>query len=88
MSLSALVCSMNIVPGHAAVKTAMQTFIAGLDSIWVKLKIPGMAPALIKKGDSILFEKGFGYADLQNHKKATANTSFRIASLAKTFAST
>jgi CubicO group peptidase (beta-lactamase class C family) len=85
--LSAVVCSMNIVAGQAEVKTAMQTFIAGLDSIRVKLKIPGMAAAVMK-GDSILFEKGFGYADLQNHKKVTANTSFRIASITKTFTST
>ena len=87
MSLSAVVCSMNIVAGQAEVKTAMQTFITGLDSIRVKLKIPGMAAAVMK-GDSILFEKGFGYADLQNHKKAAANTSFRIASITKTFTST
>lgn len=64
-----------------------QPFIAGLDSIRVELKIPAMAAALMQ-GDSILFAEGFGYADLENHIKATANTSFRVASITKTFTST
>src|ERR1035438_6041653 len=71
----------------AQVKTDLKPFIDGLDSIRVELKIPAMAAAL-QQGDSILFEKGFGYADLENHLKATPNTSFRIASITKTFTST
>ncbi|RFM32579.1 serine hydrolase domain-containing protein [Chitinophaga silvisoli] len=76
-----------ITEGYSQVKTPIQTLIAGLDSIRVELKIPGMAAAFMK-GDTILFEEGFGYADLENHIKATANTSFRVASITKTFTST
>jgi CubicO group peptidase (beta-lactamase class C family) len=72
-----------ITEGHSQVKN----IIAGLDSIRVELKIPGMAAALMQ-GDSILFEEGFGYADLENHVKVTPNTSFRVASITKTFTST
>lgn len=76
-----------ITEGHSQVKTPIQTIIAGLDSIRVELKIPGMAAAFMQ-GDAILFEEGFGYADLENHIKTTANTSFRVASITKTFTST
>lgn len=72
---------------HAQVKIPVQTVIAGLDSIRAELKIPGMAAALMQ-GDSILFAEGFGYADLENHIKVTPNTSFRIASITKTFTAT
>ncbi len=72
---------------QAQVKKATQPFIAGLDSIRVELKIPGMAAAVMK-GGSVLFVRGFGYADLENHIKATGNTTFRIASITKTFTST
>jgi CubicO group peptidase (beta-lactamase class C family) len=80
-------CLANMVAGLAQVKSDVQPFIAGLDSIRVELKIPAMAAAVME-GDSILFAEGFGYSDLQNHIKATANTSFRIASITKTFTST
>ena len=59
----------------------------GLDSIRLELKIPAMAAALMQ-GNSILFEKAYGMADLENQIKASVNTSFRIASITKTFTST
>jgi CubicO group peptidase (beta-lactamase class C family) len=73
--------------GIAQEKINLKSLIDGLDSIRVELKIPGMVAAL-KQGDSILFEKGFGYADLEHHIRATPNTTFRIASITKTFTST
>jgi CubicO group peptidase (beta-lactamase class C family) len=86
--LSILVCFIaTIIAAQAQVRIEIKPFIAGLDSIRVALKIPGMAAAVMKD-DSVLFEEGFGYADLQNHIKATPNTSFRIASITKTFTST
>ncbi|HMG68140.1 MAG TPA: serine hydrolase domain-containing protein, partial [Chitinophagaceae bacterium] len=44
--------------------------------------------AAIMEGDSVIFQEGFGYADLKNNVKATPNTTFRVASITKTFAST
>ena len=72
---------------QAQVKTDLKPLINGLDSMRIELKIPAMTAAL-KQNDCILFEKGFGYADLENHIKATSSTSFRIASITKTFTST
>lgn len=77
-------CCYSAVAQHT---NAARIFAAGLDSIRVQLKIPGMAAA-VQKGDAILLEGGFGYADVERGIKCTANTSFRVASVTKTFTST
>jgi CubicO group peptidase (beta-lactamase class C family) len=69
---------------HAQSTRAM---IAGLDSIRTALKIPGMAVALMR-GDTVLFEEGLGYADVEHKIPVTPNTTFGVASLTKTFTST
>ncbi len=38
---------------------------------------------LISKDDNIIYEKSFGYADIDNHKKNTKNSIFGIASVTK-----
>jgi CubicO group peptidase (beta-lactamase class C family) len=68
-------------------KNDLPFFIHSLDSIRVQLKIPGMAVAVLK-GDSILVNAGLGYADLEHQIKVTPHTSFRVASVTKTFSST
>ena len=49
--------------------------------------IPGMAIA-ITNGDSIIFSKGYGYANLAKKTKVDANTLFAIASNTKAFTAT
>ncbi len=46
--------------------------------------IPGLSVAVVKDGQAI-YTKGFGYADKEGGIKATANTSFYIASSTKSF---
>lgn len=46
--------------------------------------IPGMAVAIVNK-DSILFSKGYGYANLNKRTKVDGNTLFAIASNSKAF---
>jgi CubicO group peptidase (beta-lactamase class C family) len=62
-------------------------FRAELDSIRIRLKIPAMAVAL-RQGDSLVLAEGLGYADLERQLRATPQTSFRVASITKTFTST
>ncbi|MBZ5535592.1 MAG: serine hydrolase [Acidobacteriia bacterium] len=65
--------------------------IAQLDSqienLRQDLRIPALSAALVKD-QKVLWSKGFGYADLENKIPATADTSYHLASLTKTFAST
>lgn len=61
-----------------------------IDSLTVKLQqianesnIPGFGVAVVSK-DKLLYEKGFGYADIENNKSYTENTIHNIGSNTKT----
>ncbi len=58
-----------------------------LDGIRQHLKIPGMSCAIVKD-QKVVWARGFGYADVENLIPATEHTSYHLASLTKTFAST
>jgi uncharacterized protein (TIGR02246 family) len=58
-----------------------------LDGIRQQLKIPAMSCAIVKD-QRVVWSKGFGYADVENKIPATEHTSYHLASLTKTFAST
>ncbi|HKA17144.1 MAG TPA: serine hydrolase [Blastocatellia bacterium] len=58
-----------------------------LDGIRERLKIPAMSCAIVKD-QKVVWARGFGYADLDNKVPATEHTSYHLASLTKTFAST
>jgi CubicO group peptidase (beta-lactamase class C family) len=62
-------------------------FEASLDSLRVELHIPGLGAAIVKD-EEIAWSNGFGFADVDENRPATATTSFHLASLTKTFAST
>jgi CubicO group peptidase (beta-lactamase class C family) len=62
-------------------------FEAQLDSLRVELHTPAFGAAIVKD-EQIVWSKGFGYADVDEGRLATATTSFHLASLTKTFAST
>ncbi len=51
------------------------------------LRIPAMSAAIVKD-QKVVWAKGFGFADLENKIPATEHTSYHLASLTKTFAST
>jgi CubicO group peptidase (beta-lactamase class C family) len=58
-----------------------------LDGIREQLKIPAMSCAIVKD-QKVVWAKGLGYADVENKIPATEHTSYHLASLTKTFAST
>jgi CubicO group peptidase (beta-lactamase class C family) len=62
-------------------------FEAQLDSLRVQLHTPAFGAAIVKD-EQIVWSRGFGYADVDEGRLATATTSFHLASLTKTFAST
>lgn len=62
-------------------------FEARLDSLRVQLHIPALGAAIVKD-EEIAWSMGFGLADVDDRRPATAQTSFHLASLTKTFAST
>ena len=68
-------------------KLRLERFEKEVDEYRNRLKIPGLSAVIVKE-QSVLWAKGFGFADLENRIPATPDTLYHIASLTKTFAST
>ena len=68
-------------------KEVTRQFSRLLEDLRRDLKIPGLSAAIVRD-ENVLWSEGFGYADLENKIKATPETSYYLASLTKTFAST
>ncbi len=68
-------------------KEVIKQFRDFLEEFREELKIPGLSAAIVKD-ENVLWSEGFGYADIENKIKATPDTSYYLASLTKTFAST
>jgi CubicO group peptidase (beta-lactamase class C family) len=62
-------------------------FTRYLDPLRTQAAIPGLS-ATVVSGGRVVWEAGFGYADVERRVAAAPDTPYRIASLTKTFAST
>ncbi|SPE60814.1 Beta-lactamase (modular protein) [Verrucomicrobia bacterium] len=67
-----------------APKPSIEQVAAGTASSLVKEDSPGLA-VLIAQDGKILFEKGYGLADVAHHVPITPETKFRIGSITKQF---
>ena len=65
----------------------MQVFEHKLELMRKAYNIPGMSVAVLRE-QNIVFNKGFGYADVENQIPATEYTPYNIASLTKPFGAT
>ncbi len=66
---------------------SMLDFETRLDNLRKQSNIPGMVAGIIKDG-KVIWNKSYGYADIQKNIPVTNSTIFHLASLTKTFAST
>ncbi len=57
-----------------------------LETLRQRVRIPGLSGAIVHH-QRIIWEKGFGYQDLERRIAARPDTPYRIASLTKTFTS-
>ena len=62
-------------------------FTRYIDPLRTQLDIPGLSAAIVSAG-RIVWQSGFGYADVERRIPAAPDTPYRIASITKTFAST
>ena len=70
-------------------KTSHSNFKSKLDSLYTKafpIDDPGAA-ILVMKGNSILFSKGYGVADIATKEPISTKTLFNLGSISKTFVS-
>ena len=77
-------CSLTTGSGPAR---DLPEFEARLERLRRDLRIPGMSAALVN-GQRIAWARGFGFADVEHSVAAADSTSYHLASLTKTFAST
>lgn len=66
-------------------ESGAEGFAARLDSVRVRLRIPGMASAIAQDG-RVIWSVGLGHADAESRRPATPTTPFHLASLTKPFA--
>ena len=64
-------------------------YAARIVDLWIPQKIqydevPGMSVGIFRKG-KLLYQKGFGYADMKRRKKMRADDLYRVASMSKMF---
>ncbi|HSN01049.1 MAG TPA: serine hydrolase domain-containing protein, partial [Rudaea sp.] len=67
-------------------KAVAKEFDGWMDQIEQSGQISGMAAAIVKD-DSVLLQRGIGYADASRGEHVTVDSPFRLASLSKAFAS-
>jgi CubicO group peptidase (beta-lactamase class C family) len=74
-------------PAPPAERTAdvIEAFERQVEAHRNALKIPGLSMVVIQDGE-VLSARGFGYADVEHRKPATADTLYHLASVTKTFA--
>jgi CubicO group peptidase (beta-lactamase class C family) len=71
-------------PPAAAPTTDLDRFI---DSSMQAMKVPGLSALIVKRGRSV-WQKGYGWADVENRIPVTPDTIFQIASISKTITAT
>lgn len=64
-------------------KSVTDSLTSELDEIYEHDRIIGLSVAIVNK-DTVLYENGFGYADIEQQKAYTAHTIQNIASISKT----
>ena len=83
-----VVCFIISYSGTAQINMISDEFRAKIDSTYTTLlkknKVTGTSIAIVDNGE-IVYAKGYGFSDLENKKKADANTIYGIGSITKAF---
>ncbi|MES2016000.1 MAG: serine hydrolase domain-containing protein [Pseudomonadota bacterium] len=74
------------VQGAAPARASLAQFDQFVAREMAKEKIPGLSIGYLK--DGVVWAKGYGYADLENRTPATAQSSYRLASVTKPMTAT
>jgi len=65
-------------------ETSTASKVDQLFSVWERPDSPGAAVVIIKDG-AVVYQHGYGYANLEDHARITPQTVFDVASVAKQF---
>ena len=82
--MPSLCCCFLLFPGFFYGQAIDGVITKKMSETFEKSRLPGMSVAMVDK-DSILYQKGFGFADLASQKPFTNNTIQNIGSMSKVF---
>lgn len=72
---------------HPAVRSAVDLLEAWLEAQRVYHELPGLSIGIVHD-QTLLWARGFGWADVERRRPATPDTLFRIGSITKLFTAT
>ncbi len=78
---------MGLQPKVPEVRAALDLIEAYMAEEWQDSKVPGLSAAIVADRD-VIWAKGYGQADLEKQRPATAQTVYRLASITKLFTAT
>lgn len=84
IAVVALVALIGLQQGAAGQTLAFSLFERYLDSLRVHVGIPGMSAAIVQDGQ-LVWERGFGVADLESNSPARPDTPYHIGDLTQIF---
>lgn len=84
MSIKVIVISLFLIPFFVNSQTQLENIDQELEKIYNKSQFPGFAKGIIKN-DSVIFSKGYGYANIKEKKEFSAQTVLPIGSISRTF---
>lgn len=87
VKIGLVVLATSLSTGKARSQTPASEFVKGIDTVMRSLKITGLY-VVLKVGDKLLVDTGLGWANAEEKIKVTPQTTFRVASVTKTFTST
>ncbi|WP_262915187.1 serine hydrolase domain-containing protein [Niabella ginsengisoli] len=82
-----LKCFISILLCAVYIDSSAQSLDANLDAVMRKYKAVGLAAVVVKNND-IVYNKSFGYKNLESKTLLTETDIFRIASISKSFSAT
>lgn len=72
---------------HPEVRSALDLLEAWVEAQRVARDLPGLSMGIVHEQE-VLWAAGFGWADVERHEPATADTLYRIGSITKVFTAT
>lgn len=85
--IGAMAVNAAALPSQASREAASDAHGARIDALFADFVAPGApgASVVVARGDSILFARGYGLADVEGGVPVTPSTAFRLASVTKQF---
>lgn len=87
VALAYIATATDVAPRNAEPASALEQLAQQLEEKRIRHNIPGMMVVIVKD-DEVIFQRGFGYADIERETPVTPDTLFAIGSSSKSMTAT